>query len=268
MRLRYNFLVILMVPLLIVITGISAKQTVSKTTDNPKKTLTPADVVSSMSAEMVRVDSGSFMMGSDYRHQSDVQLVKVHISVFYLAKYEVTQAQWEAIMGNNPSTTKNCPNCPVDSVSWENAMVFISKLNQLSCKHYRLPTEAEWEYAEKDGNKHSHYHYSGSDNLDEVGWFNDNSYGKTHPIGQKKPNLLGIYDMTGNVDEWCNDWYGRYSDKFITHDNPQGPHSGKEKVMHGNAFNTNREEINSSLRYFNSPCIGTKGSGFRLASDF
>jgi formylglycine-generating enzyme required for sulfatase activity len=165
--------------------------------------------------EMVFVEGGEFIMG-DAEFEEPPH--KVTVSSFYIGKYPVTQAQWEAVMGNNPSEFKNCENCPVENVSWYDCQEFIQKLNAKTGKTYRLPTEAEWEYAARGGKRSKGYKYAGSNEIEAVAWYFANSENKTHPVGRKSPNELGIHDMSGNVWEWCSDRYGDYGSSASSSD--------------------------------------------------
>ena len=185
----------------------------------------------------------------------------VTVSDFYIGKYEVTQAQWKAVMGSNPSDFKG-DNLPVENVSWNDIQEFITKLNAQTGKKFRLPTEAEWEYAARGGNQSKGYKYSGSDSIDEVAWYGDNSSSTTHPVGQKSPNELGIYDMSGNVFEWCQDWYGSYSSEAQT--NPTGPSSGSYRVLRGGSWYYYARNCRVSRRDSNFPDYRGSICGFRL----
>ena len=186
---------------------------------------------------MVPVEGGMFMMGRKTKwyeiSDNEKPAHKVTLSSFSIGKYEVTQEEWEAVMGNNPSEYKGRKR-PVECVSWNDCQEFIRKLNQLTGKQFRLPTEAEWEYAARGGNRSRGYKYSGSDNIGSVAWYEDNSGRETHPVGQKQANELGLYDMSGNVYEWCQDWYGGYSSSSQT--NPKGPSSGSDRVFRGGSW--------------------------------
>ena len=181
--------------------------------------------------DMVYVEGGTFTMGATSEQGSDVKdnekpAHSVTLSSYYIGKYEVTQKQWVEIMGSNPSHFEG-DNLPVEMVSWNDVQVFLRRLNAKTGKRYRLPTEAEWEYAARGGNRSRGYKYSGSNDIGTVAWY-DNS---THPVGSKLPNELGIYDMTGNVKEFCSDRYGDYSSTAQT--NPQGPAAGTIRVVRG-----------------------------------
>ena len=168
--------------------------------------------------EMVKVEAGTFTMGATAEYgeeyeQDEKPAHKVTLTKdYYMGKTEVTQALWTAVMGNNPSLSKG-DNKPVEQVSWNDCQTFISKLNAATGKNFRLPTEAEWEFAARGGNNSRHYKFSGSNNLDEVAWFGDNSNKTTHDVATKQPNELGIYDMSGNVEEWCQDGCRAYTSK-------------------------------------------------------
>ena len=161
---------------------------------------------------MVYVSGGTFTMGGTSEQGSDAfdqekPTHSVTLSSYYICKYEVTQALWRAVMGSNPSNFKG-DNLPVESVSWNDCQTFINRLNSYTGRNFRLPTEAEWEFAARGGNYSRHYKYSGSNYIGDVAWYHSNSGHRTHPVGTKQPNELGLYDMSGNVHEWCSDWDG------------------------------------------------------------
>ena len=206
--------------------------------------------VRGVSFEMVRVEGGTFRMGatSEQEDEADSDEKPVHsvtLSSYYIGKTEVTQALWKAVMGSNPSNFKGS-NLPVECVSWNECQEFIQKLNSLTGRNFRLPTEAEWEFACRGGNNSRGYKYSGSNNLDSVAWYLGNSGGKTHPVATKTPNELGIYDMSGNVFEWCSDWYDDYTSYSQT--NPKGPQSGSRRVFRGGSGYGYASYCRSSLR--------------------
>ena len=165
----------------------------------------------------------------------------------------MTQAQWIAVMGSSPSNFNDCNNCPVENVSWVDVQQFLQKLNQITGKNYRLPYEAEWEFAARGGNKTQKFKYSGSANLNSVAWYSENSSSRTHPVGQKQANELGLFDMTGNVFEWCLDGFKLY-------DNNGSPST--EKVIRGGAFNFHGTRI--SYRTRAAPETRIDSVGFRI----
>lgn len=171
--------------------------------------------VNGVSLDMIEVRGGTFNMGATYEQGDDASdfeepVHQVTLSSYYIGKYEVTQELWRTIMGDNPSKHVNNKK-PVEHVSWNDCQNFISKLNSLTGKRFRLPSEAEWEFAARGGGKSKGYKYSGSNSLDNVAWFDNNSGATTHEVGTKSPNELGIYDMSGNVWEWCQDRLSKYS---------------------------------------------------------
>jgi formylglycine-generating enzyme required for sulfatase activity len=213
--------------------------------------------------QMVFVQGGSFMMGSNEGSDVEKPVHKVTLSDFYIGKFQVTQAQWKAIMGDNPSAFIGDDHL-VEKVSWNDVQEFIKKLNEKTGQKYRLPTEAEWEYAALGGQKSRGFKYAGSDNLNEVAWYDENSGSKTHPVGQKKPNELGLYDMSGNVYEWCADWYGSDYYKNSPKNNPTGPVNGSSRVMRGGSWYSRADRCRVSSRGSCTPDFRCYFIGFRL----
>jgi len=231
------------------------------------ETRTTTSRTSAFEPEMVFVKGGTFTMGATSEQGSEAESDEkpahsVTLPDYYIGKYEVTQAQWEAVMGNKPSYHKGDPNRPVDGVSWDDVQEYITKLNQRTGKSYRLPTEAEWEYAARGGSSSRGYKYSGSNTLSDVAWYDDNSNDETHPVGTKNPNELGIYDMSGNVYEWCSDWYGAYSSNSQT--NPQGPSEGSYRVFRGGGWSSYAGRCRVSFRDRGRAGIRDGYLGFRL----
>ncbi len=223
-------------------------------------------VIDGIIDNMVYVEGGTFTMGATSEQGRDAwdgekPKHKVTLSSFIIGKYEVTQALWEAVMGSNPSYFKG-DNLPVEQVSWNDCQTFITKLNSLTGLNFRLPTEAEWEYAARGGNKSRGYKYAGSNNIDDVAWHTSNSSSKTHAVGTKQPNELGLYDMSGNVWEWCGDWYGDYSSSAQT--NPTGATSGSDRVYRGGSWYGLARSCRVSNRSYNTPGTSSSNLGLRL----
>jgi formylglycine-generating enzyme required for sulfatase activity len=216
---------------------------------------------------MIPVKGDEFRMGCTSEHGSDCYNKEspahiVTLSDFLIGKYPVTQRQWMLVMGDNPSEFKG-DSLPVESVDWNDAHNFIKKLNAMSNKRYRLPTEAEWEYAARGGIMSEGVKYAGSGNAEEVAWYDENSEETTHPVGTKGPNELGIYDMSGNVAEWVEDRYGVYTDAPRT--NPTGPSSGSTRVNRGGSWDVDARYCRTSNRNDNTPESRYNSLGFRLA---
>ncbi|NLO44846.1 MAG: formylglycine-generating enzyme family protein [Candidatus Cloacimonetes bacterium] len=231
---------------------------------------------------MIFVEGGRFMMGSNGEHDWENSVHEVTLSSFWISKYEVTQKEWQEVMGTNPSHFKG-NNLPVEYVSWYDVIEYCNKLSikegltpcysgsgdSISCNWnangFRLPTEAEWEYAARGGNKSRAYNYSGSNTLGDVAWYDDNSGGKIHPVGMKSPNELGLYDMSGNVFEWCWDWYdSSYYNKSPKRD-PRGAASGNRKVLRGGSWCNFGNYCRVALRYDGTPSNGRSIIGFRVS---
>ena len=221
-------------------------------------------------------------MGSNGEHDWENSVHEVTLSSFWISKYEVTQKEWQEVMGTNPSHFKG-NNLPVEYVSWYDVIEYCNKLSikegltpcysgsgdSISCNWnangFRLPTEAEWEYAARGGNKSRAYNYSGSYTLGDVAWYDDNSGGKIHPVGMKSPNELGLYDMSGNVFEWCWDWYdSSYYNKSPKRD-PRGAASGNRKVLRGGSWCNFGNYCRVALRYDGTPSNGRSIIGFRVS---
>lgn len=238
-------------------------------TENENKT--DADriekLLEKLNNDMVYIEAVEFTMGATKEQKGEANSDEkpahpVVLNCFNLCKYEVTQELWEAVMGDNPSHFKG-KNLPVENVSWDDCLKFIMKLNELTGKKYRLPTEAEWEYAARGGSNSMHYKYSGGNSLEYVSWYFHNSMDKTHTVGMMKPNELGLYDMSGNVWEWCQDWYGSYGKKTAYY--PTGPIKAYNKVFRGGGYDNGDTYCRCSYRNGTAPQNKFKNLGLRLA---
>ena len=225
-----------------------------------------------VSFTMNPVEGGTFTMGDTSEQGSDADSDEkpthsVTLSSYYMGETEVTQQLWQAVMGSNPSFFSGS-NLPVEKVSWIDCQEFITKLNQLCAsqlngRRFALPTEAQWEYAARGGKQSRGYKYSGSNTLGDVAWYDDNSGGNTHAVGTKQANELGLYDMSGNVWEWCQDWLGRYGSNAQT--NPTGPSTGSSRVYRGGGWNDYARYCRVSNRGNSTPDNTFNSLGLRLA---
>jgi formylglycine-generating enzyme required for sulfatase activity len=246
---------------------------VEQASETPATPPTEKVMKDDMGIEMIFVKGGKFNMGCTDEQKRDCwpneePSFQVVLSDYYIGKYEITQKQWREVMGSNPRHLyfTRCDDCPVESVSWNDAGEFIAKLNQLTGKNYRLPTEAEWEYAARGGIQQANppvNRYSGSDRIRDVAHFFDNSNGRTHPVGKLQANELGIYDMSGNVAEWCADWFGDYNRDSKT--NPQGPASGSLRVARGGSWGNDARSCRITHRESRNPAEIYSRIGFRIA---
>ncbi len=255
----------------------------SKNQQTLKVYLPPLEAKESASASraiggMVYVKGGTFSMGCDGQSQqkcpdNELPLHQVQLSDFYICKHEVTQDEWLTIMGENPSYFKNCPQCPIENVSYHDIELFLKKLKLSTGIQYRLPTEAEWEFAARGGRKSKGYQYAGSNTLEEVAWYDENSFKKgvknpdygTHPVALKKPNELGLYDMSGNVWEWCSDGYAADYYQKSPLNNPKGAKDAPLRILKGGSWHFKAAGNRISFRYSYFPDYKYKFSGFRLA---
>lgn len=245
----------------------SAKPTTKKPAQRQPQKSSSKAIIQQLIANMVYVEGGTFTMGATSEQGSDAYdrekpAHQVTLSSFSIGKYEVTQEEWQAVMGSNPSYYKGSKK-PVGRVSWEDCQEFISKLNSMTGKRFRLPTEAEWEYAARGGNRCCGYKYAGSNIIGNVAWYNGNSGSKTHDVGQKSPNELGLYDMSGNVSEWCYDGYASYDSSFKN--NPAEPPSESSRVHRGGTECSKAEYCRVSYRLVDSADARYDSTGLRLA---
>ena len=238
--------------------------------DEPTQPLTETFCVNGVSFTMVEVEGGTFMMGATPEQGDEVwtkekPVHQVTLSSFNIGQTEVTQELWMAVMGSNPSYYVGDLQRPVERVSWEDCQVFIAELNQLTGRIFRLPTEAEWEYAARGGNRSQSFRYAGSNDMDLVSWHSANSNNTTHPVGTKAPNELGLFDMTGNVWEWCNDWYSLYTEEAVV--DPTGPETGTHRVLRGGCWNGGENYNRISFRDNFIPTGNNSSGGLRLVLD-
>jgi len=221
--------------------------------------------------EMVLIKGGKFKMGCPGENEGCIgderPRHEVKLGNFYIGKYPVTQKQWASVMGINPShfDGEGWADLPVEQVSWNEVQEFIRRLNVMTGKKYRLPTEAEWEYASRGGVNGKGEKFSGHGFLDDIAWYDYNSGGKSHSVGVKKPNEIGLHDMIGNVWEWVDDWYDKnyYRESHVS--NPKGPRRGMERVYRGADFGSSESHCRNSIRNFNKPGYRAINLGFRLA---
>jgi formylglycine-generating enzyme required for sulfatase activity len=226
--------------------------------------------------EFIFVKGGCYEMGDTFGdgflHTKPAH--EVCVSDFYLGKYEVTQGEWKKVMGNNPSfffspkyfkVPRESDDHPVEEVSWNDVQEFTRRLNQVSGKNYRLPTEAEWEYAARSGGKKEEWAGTSNESeLQEFAWLKENSAKRTHPVGRRKPNGLGFYDMSGNVWEWVSDWFDKGYYANSPKNDPQGPDRGKEKVLRGGGIPDSARSSRAAFRFYFDPAERSYFYGFRL----
>lgn len=249
------------------IVGMRLALTEGSAPEPPTPDLDETFTVNGTSFKMIHVDGGSYLMGAtQYDLQAYANETPAHVvtlSPYCIGETEVTQELWTAVMGNNPSYNADNLQCPVENVSWLDCQSFVDKLNELTGRQFRLPTEAEWEFAARGGIESHGYKYAGSDSIDDVAWYYDFDE-QTHAVGGKAPNELGLYDMSGNVMEWCSDWHGHYKPGLQR--NPTGPRNGEYRVCRGGFWESEPSHCTVSYRVPVSPEDHSSGLGFRLAA--
>lgn len=234
-------------------------QSGAPSSSSPTKGKTWTDPTTGM--EFVWVPRGCYQMGSNSGDDDEKPVHEVCVDGFWMGKYEVTQAEWKRVMGSNPAYFKGERN-PVEQVSWNDTQKFIKRLNAKGNGIFRLPTEAEWEYAARSGGKNEEY--AGGNDVDRVAWYRSNSGKKTHSVGDKAPNGLGLYDMSGNVWEWCQDWYNKSAYSKHSRNNPIYSGGGDVRVMRGGSLVNVPGYVRSANRSWFNPDYGDNGIGFRL----
>jgi formylglycine-generating enzyme required for sulfatase activity len=226
------------------------------------------ELTNSLGMHFVLIPAGTFLMGSEIAEGGDEDERPQHqvtlSQPFYLQTTSVTQGQWKRLMGENPSSFHECgEDCPVENVSWDDAQECIKKLNRMEkTDQYRLPTEAQWEYACRAGSTQSYCFDEGEAELGQYAWYADNSQKSTHPVGRLKPNAWGLHDMHGNVYEWCQDWFGEYPPGPVT--DPKGPWDGKYRVLRGGSWDGEAGDVRSAYRYRLTPGYRYGHEGFRV----
>ena len=230
----------------------------------------PKEFTNSLGMKFVWIPPGTFMMGSPKeekgRNEDEIQHKVTLTKGFYLGVYLVAQEEWEAVMDTNPSVHKHEKNLPVERVNWENCQEFLKRIGKKDGHTYRLPTEAEWEYSCRAGSKGAYFFGEDRKLLGQYAWYEENSERKTHPVGQKKPNEWGLYDMHGNVWEWCADWLGEYPKSDVV--DPKGPDAGIRRVVRGGSYFSNASNVRSADRRYPMPMAYLSYFGFRVAMTF
>ena len=226
------------------------------------------DILQTVNAQMVRVEGGSFTMGCTPEQENcnddEKPTRRVQVDSFEISKYEVTQELWEAVMGENPSAFENCPQCPVETVSWDDIQAFLAKLNT-GGGQYRLPSEAEWEYAARGGSKSKEFQYAGSNDWAAVAWYYENTGNRTRPVGEKQANELGLFDMSGNVREWVQDcWHKSYAGAPTDGSAWESEGCGRRVIRSGSWYGK-PSYLRSANRFWYSTYFRNNNLGFRLA---